>query len=57
MFKRLYPAISERILARKRENIEQSVAAVVVTGCPGCLIQMTKATKAGGGRVRAMHIS
>ena len=45
-----YPAIAAKIIARKRENIEQSGAQVVVTGCPGCLIQMTKAAQASGGR-------
>lgn len=52
-----YPAISDRILAQKRANIEATGAAVVVTGCPGCLIQMTKAARASGGKFQAMHIS
>jgi glycolate oxidase iron-sulfur subunit len=52
-----YPGTAEKILDRKREHIEQTGAAVVVTGCPGCLIQLTKAAKAGGDRFKAMHIS
>jgi glycolate oxidase iron-sulfur subunit len=52
-----YPAISGKILEQKRANIEATGAAVVVTGCPGCLIQMTKAARASGGKFRAMHIS
>ena len=52
-----YPGIAAKILAKKRANIERTGAAVVVTGCPGCLIQMTKAATAGGGRFKAMHIS
>jgi glycolate oxidase iron-sulfur subunit len=52
-----YPDISAKILDRKRENIEKTGAAVVVTGCPGCLIQMSKAAKASGGKFKAMHIS
>jgi glycolate oxidase iron-sulfur subunit len=51
-----YPAIASRILAKKRANIEKTGAAIVVTGCPGCLIQMTKAAKASG-KFKAMHIS
>lgn len=51
-----YPAIASKILAKKRANIEKTGAAVVVTGCPGCLIQMTKAAKASG-KFKAMHIS
>jgi glycolate oxidase iron-sulfur subunit len=52
-----YPAISRKILEQKRANIEATGAAVVVTGCPGCLIQMTKAARASGGKFQAMHIS
>ena len=51
-----YPAIGAKILAKKRANIEKTGAAVVVTGCPGCLIQLTKAAKASG-KFKAMHIS
>ena len=52
-----YPAISAKILGKKLRNIERTGAAVVVTGCPGCLIQLTKAAKAGGGKFKALHIS
>ena len=52
-----YPDISAKILALKRENIEKTGADVVVTSCPVCLVQMTKAAKASGGKFKAMHIS
>ncbi len=52
-----YPGIAAKILAKKRANIERTGAAVVVTGCPGCLIQLSKAAKASGGKFKAMHIS
>ncbi|MFH0909957.1 MAG: (Fe-S)-binding protein [Planctomycetota bacterium] len=52
-----YPEISAKILEKKRGNIERTGAAVVVTVCPGCLIQLNKAAKAGGGRFKALHIS
>ncbi|MCL2669906.1 MAG: (Fe-S)-binding protein [Syntrophaceae bacterium] len=52
-----YPAISAKIVDRKRANIEKSGASIVVTGCPGCLIQLTKAARASGGRFQAMHLS
>jgi glycolate oxidase iron-sulfur subunit len=51
-----YPAIGAKILAQKQANIEKTGAAVVVTGCPGCLIQLTKAAEASG-KFKAMHIS
>jgi glycolate oxidase iron-sulfur subunit len=52
-----YPDAAAQILEKKRRNIEQTGAKVVVTGCPGCLIQLAKAAKASGGRFKAMHIS
>jgi glycolate oxidase iron-sulfur subunit len=52
-----YPAAAAQILDQKRRNIEKTGAEVVVTGCPGCLIQLAKAAKASGGKFKAMHIS
>jgi glycolate oxidase iron-sulfur subunit len=52
-----YPDIAEKLLASKRERIENSGADVVVTSCPVCLVQMNKAAKASGGKFKAMHIS
>jgi glycolate oxidase iron-sulfur subunit len=52
-----HPEAAAAILARKRENIEATGADVVVTACPGCLIQLTRAAEASGGRFKAMHIS
>ncbi|MDI6755393.1 MAG: (Fe-S)-binding protein [Thermodesulfobacteriota bacterium] len=52
-----YPEISAKVLEKKRRNIEKTGAALVVTGCPGCLIQLSKAAKASGGKFQALHIS
>jgi glycolate oxidase iron-sulfur subunit len=52
-----YPEAAQHILKRKQKNIEESVASLVVTDCPGCLIQLAKAAKASGGKFRAVHIS
>ena len=51
-----YPEISDSIIDKKRKNIEATGADVVVTGCPGCLIQLNKAAKASG-KFKALHIS
>ncbi len=51
-----YPEIAARILAKKQANIERTGAAVVVTGCPGCLIQLSKAARLSG-KFKAMHLS
>lgn len=52
-----YPGIAADILAKKRANIEKTGAGVVVTACPGCLIQLTKAAHDSGNKFKAMHIS
>jgi len=52
-----HPETAGLILDRKRRNIEQTGAQVVVTACPGCLIQLTRAAEASGGKFKAMHIS
>ena len=52
-----YPDIATAILAKKRTNIEETGAGVVVTACPGCLTQLTKAAQDSGNKFKAMHIS
>ncbi|MDR3673831.1 MAG: (Fe-S)-binding protein [Holophaga sp.] len=52
-----HPEAAARILERKRQNIERTGAGIVVTACPGCLIQLTRAARESGGRFQAMHIS
>jgi glycolate oxidase iron-sulfur subunit len=52
-----HPGAAGQILDRKRDNIERTGAEVVVTACPGCLIQLTRAAEASGGKFKAMHIS
>ena len=52
-----HPEVAGLILERKRRNIEHTGAQVVVTACPGCLLQLTRAAEASGGRFQAIHIS
>jgi len=52
-----HPETAALILDRKRANIERTGAEVVVTACPGCLIQLTRAAEASGGKFKALHIS
>ncbi len=52
-----YPEISALILGKKSKNIEKTGASLVVTGCPGCMIQLSKAARAAGGKYQAVHIS
>ena len=52
-----YPDAAGQVLRKKQLNIEKTGAAIVATGCPGCLIQLAKAAKASGGKFKAMHLS
>lgn len=52
-----HPETAQKILEKKQKNIEDSGASLVVTDCPGCLIQLSKAAKASGGKFKAVHIS
>lgn len=52
-----YSDIAASLLNKKQANIEDTGAQIVVTECPACLVQMTKAAARSGGKFRAMHIS
>jgi glycolate oxidase iron-sulfur subunit len=47
--------ISAAIGRRKRDNIVQSGAAVVATGCPACMLQLTDMLSQAGARVQVKH--
>ncbi len=51
----LEPAISESVLAPKLGHIAASGASWVVTGNPGCLMQIGAGLRRTGSRVRVMH--
>ena len=52
-----YPDVADSLLDKKRQNIENAHADIVVTECPTCLVQMNKAAERSGGKFRVMHIS
>jgi len=52
-----YPDIAQSILDKKRLNIENSGAHIVVSECPTCLVQLNKAATQSGGKFKVMHIS
>jgi glycolate oxidase iron-sulfur subunit len=47
--------ISRAIGSRKRENIGRSGAAVVATGCPACMLQLTDMLSQAGAGVKVKH--
>lgn len=52
-----YPDVADAILEKKRLNIESSGAQIVVSECPTCLVQLSKAAVRSGGKFKVMHIS
>jgi len=51
------PEMSDRILKRKLDNIRASGARVLVTGNPGCLLQLKKGLAAHLPEVKIMHLT
>ena len=52
-----YPEVAGSLLEKKRASIENTHADIVVTECPTCLVQMSKAAELSGGKFKVMHIS
>jgi len=52
-----FPEISAEILKKKLDNVEASGADILVTDCPGCVLQLRGGMDKRGGRVRVMHIA
>jgi glycolate oxidase iron-sulfur subunit len=49
--------LSASIGRRKRDNIEQSQCAVLATGCPACMLQITDMLSQAGDRVQVKHVA
>jgi len=52
-----YPEVSESILKRKRESILATGASIVVSDCPGCLLQLRGALEKTDDKVGAAHVA
>jgi len=52
-----FPGISKGILGKKIENIDASGADIVVTDCPGCVMQIRGGLNKYGRRQKVMHIA
>ncbi len=48
--------LSKQISRRKVENIEATAASVVITGCPGCMLQMKDQLGQKGSPVKVKHL-
>ena len=52
-----FPEISAEILKKKLDNVEQSHAEMLVTDCPGCVLQLRGGMNKRNGKVEVKHIS
>ena len=51
-----FPQLSARILGRKLDNLEATGAEVVLTDCPGCVMQLGGGLKRRESAMKAMHL-
>ncbi len=47
--------ISMAVNARKRDSIIESGAEIVLTGCPGCIVQISDGLRQSGLSTKVMH--
>ena len=52
-----FPEISAEILRQKLDNVENTGAEVLVTDCPGCVLQLRGGMDKRNSRVRVQHIA
>ncbi len=52
-----FPELSAELLRRKLNNAEATGAEVLVTDCPGCVLQLRGGTKKRGGQINVKHIA
>lgn len=52
-----FPEISNQILNKKLDNLEKTGADVVVTDCPGCVMQIRGGLAKRGSKIRVRHMS
>ncbi len=49
--------LSQKVLDRKMDNVKKTNADILVTSCPGCMIQLAYGIKRHGLKTRIFHIS
>ena len=52
-----FPEISAELLKRKLDNVEATGAEVLVTDCPGCVLQLRGGMDKRGGKIKVKHIA
>ena len=52
-----FPEISSEILKNKLDNVEATRADLLVTDCPGCVMQLRGGMDKRGGKIQVRHIA
>jgi len=52
-----FPEISAEILKKKLDNVEAADARILVTDCPGCVLQLRGGMDKRGGKIQVKHIT
>ena len=52
-----FPEVSEQLLSKKLDNVEKTGATLLVTDCPGCVMQLRGGAKKSGKRFEVKHIA
>ncbi len=52
-----FPEISAEILKKKLDNVEDTPAELLVTDCPGCVLQLRGGMNKRGGKIQVKHIA
>ena len=52
-----FPNISAEILSKKLDDIHKTDAQVLMTECPGCVMQLRGGVKKRGGTIQVKHIA
>jgi Fe-S oxidoreductase len=52
-----FPEVSEQLLEKKLSRLENTGASVLVTDCPGCIMQLRGGEEKRGNRLKVEHMS
>ena len=52
-----FPELSSELLKKKLDNVEAADADVLLTDCPGCIMQLRGGLKARGSKVEVRHVA
>ncbi len=56
-FSMKFPELSSELLSKKLNNVEETKAEVLLTDCPGCIMQLRGGLKVKGSNVKVRHIA